>query len=76
MTTLTVFLSGFVSSPEPENTTMTNLGGVIIGLYYHWYLLVLLSFLRGKHREVDTNKEKEGQVGISGSNMRLESKTG
>ena len=41
MTTLTVFLSGFVSSPEPENTTMKNLGGVIIGLYYHWYLLFL-----------------------------------
>ena len=45
---------------------------------YHWLilslvfvvsLLVLLSFLRGKHQEVDTNKEKEGQVGIGGSNM-------
>ena len=72
-TPLTVFLSGFASSPEPENTTMVNMEGVV-GLYLCWYffsLLVLLSFLKGELQEVDTNKEnKEEQVGIGGSNMR------
>ena len=34
MTTLTVFLIGFVSSPEPENTTMVNLEGVVICFFF------------------------------------------
>ena len=39
-TPLTVFLSGFASSPEPENTTMVNMEEVV-GLYHRWYLFFL-----------------------------------